>query len=104
MIIYEVNLSVENSQAEPFSVWLRSHIPEIISHPGFIDATWYYREPENGRQLWTIHYRVADWKSLQEYFDEYASRARQEGIDRFGDSFSADRRVLIEREHFAAAS
>lgn len=101
MIVYEVNLSVDNRQAEPFAVWLRSHIPEIISYPGFIDASWYYREPEHGRQLWTVHYRVADWRSLQEYFDKYAAEARQEGLDRFGDSFTADRRVLIQRESFS---
>ena len=102
MIIYEVNLGVENQVAESFAVWLRRHVPDIVQIGGFLEACWYYRDPEDGRQRWTIHYHVADWKTLRNYLDQHAESARKEGTDLFGDSFSADRRILFERERFGS--
>ena len=35
--------------------------------------------------------------ALETYFSEYAETMRQKGIDRFGDKFSATRRILEEK-------
>ncbi len=102
MVVYEVNLHVDNTKAEAFSVWLRNHIPEILAYDGFEGAVWYYLDPSDGRQHWTVHYRVRDWTALNHYFEHHAEDARQEGLDRFGGTFEADRRVLFERESFEA--
>ncbi len=61
---------------------------------------WYMLDPEGGRQYWIVHYCLKDWKSLQAYFGQHAEAMRQEGLDCFGGRFSADRRVLYEREEF----
>lgn len=100
MLIYEVNLHVDNAVAEEYATWLRAHIAEILHLDGFTGATWYALDPEGGRQHWSIHYRLKDWKSLQAYLDKHAEAMRQDGLDRFGGRFSADRRVLYEREVF----
>ena len=100
MVIYEVNLRVENEVAEEFAVWIRPHIGEMLLNDGFQSAVWYYEEPERGQQSWSIRYSVSSWKSLQLYFETKAHGMRAQAMDRFGDRFSASRRVLYERESF----
>lgn len=51
-------------------------------------------------RLFTVHYRLRDRESLERYFEFHAERMRQEGVERFGDSFSATRRVMIGRKVF----
>lgn len=101
MLVYEVNLCVDGDVAEDMATWLRDHIQDMLAFDGFEGATWYQLDPEDGRQRWTIHYRVASWQPLNHYFEHHAPTVRQDGRDRFGGSFSADRRVLYERESFA---
>ena len=104
MVIYEVNLAVDNDVAEAFAVWLRQHIPAMLALDGFERAVWYQRDPEGGRQQWSIHYHLDSWKSLEAYFAEHAEAMRQDGTARFGGRFAADRRVLVARETFAASA
>ena len=99
-MIYEVNLYVDGDAAEDMAVWMKEHVREMLEFDGFAGATWYFREPEAGRQRWTIHYRVDSWQQLNDYFENHAEAMRQDGLDRFGGTFSADRRVLYERERF----
>ena len=104
MLIYEVNLYVDPDAAEGMAVWLRAHVREMLGFDGFKGAAWYFRDPdEAGRQRWTLHYRVEGWKHLSAYFEHHADRMRRDGLDHFGGRFSADRRVLYEREVFEKA-
>ena len=100
MVIYEVNIQVDNDAAEEIAVWLKAHVREMLAFDGFEGAVWYQRDPEDGRQQWTLHYRVDGYDNLQAYFDTHAHRMRQDGLDRFGGRFTADRRILYEREVF----
>lgn len=102
MIIYEVNLFVDNAVAEAFATWLRGHIQEMLAFEGFEGATWYMLDPEGGQQCWSTHYHVTNWQYLNAYFENHAEAMRQDGLDRFGGSFTANRRVLYEREAFSA--
>ena len=101
MVIYEVNLAVENDVAEEMATWLRDHIGEMLAIDGFEGAAWYQREAETGRQQWTVHYRLTGQRALDAYFDEHADRMRQDGLDRFGGRFDATRRILYTRETFS---
>ncbi len=103
MLLYEVNLQVDGDAAEEMAVWLRGHVRQMLAFDGFAGATWYFLDPEKGRQRWTIHYLVEGWQPLQAYFENHAERMRQDGLERFGGRFSADRRVLYERETFERA-
>ena len=100
MVIYEVNIAVDGAAAEAMAVWMKTHIREMLAFEGFAGATWYFLDPEAGRQRWCIHYQVEGWKQLNDYFDNHAEAMRRDGLNRFGGKFSANRRVLYEREHF----
>ncbi len=101
MLIYEVNIQVDGEAAEEMAVWMKTHIREMLEFDGFEGATWYFLDPDEAqRQRWSIHYQVENSKQLNEYFEHHAGRMRQEGLDRFGGRFSADRRMLYEREQF----
>lgn len=100
MLIYEVNLSVNQEVANDFKKWLSIHIPEVVKVGQFESAEWFSRRSEDeGSQttdqvLWTIQYRVKDRKTLETYLEKQAPRLRQEGLDRFGNQFKATRRIL----------
>ena len=101
MLLYEVNIQVDADAAEEMAVWMKAHIREMLGFDGFASATWYFHDPDaDGRQQWSIHYHVAGWKHLNDYFERHAAAMRQEGVDHFGGRFSANRRVLYEREQF----
>ena len=80
--------------------WLPDHIQEMLKFKGFQTAHWYFRRPEDegskveGKTLWSIHYLVEDRASLDEYFEKHAERMRAAGKEKFGEKFSATRRVL----------
>ncbi len=94
-VIYEVNLDVEAAVADDFLAWLRDHVVAILALPGFLDARISaVEDPPPGRALWCVHYRVHSRATLQDYFDHHAAAMRGDGIARFGDRFSATRRIL----------
>jgi uncharacterized protein DUF4286 len=97
MIVYEVNLDVRDDVHAAFRTWLTGHIDEILALPGFVSAeVLEVRDPPApvGRRALTVQYRLDDAASLDRYFAEHAPRMREEGLRRFGDAFTATRRVL----------
>ncbi len=97
MIAYEVYLMVDDALRGDYLAWLRAHIGEMLAFEGFVDATLAEvtePAPPPGRFALCVRYRVRDAASLQAYFDRHAPRMRAEGIARFGDGFSARRRIL----------
>ncbi len=102
MIIYEVNLTVDHNIADEYAEWLAEHVREMLTLPGFVSAEWlvdtHYNEEEGADTRWSIQYRLGSHDDLQRYFDEHAERMRAEGLERFGDRFSATRRILRARQ------
>ena len=100
MLIYEVNIEVDESINYKVAGWLTEHINKMLEHKGFKAAQWFFRLPEDeerqpdGKTLWTIQYLVEDKEKLQDYLQNHSQKVRQEAIDRFGDKFTATRRVL----------
>ncbi|MBX9696435.1 MAG: DUF4286 family protein [Cyanobacteria bacterium] len=99
MIIYEVNLEVDDDINHKMAGWLPGHIEKLCTMKGFNGAHWYFRRPEDegkqtGRTLWTIHYLVESRQDLDNYLNGHAESMRQEAFDKFGDKFSASRRIL----------
>lgn len=97
MVTYEVNLQVDEAIAAEYHAWLRAHVDELLALPGFVDAAMYaVREPvEPGRIGFCVHYRLRDAAALEDYLREHAPRMREAGVARFGNRFSATRRVLL---------
>jgi antibiotic biosynthesis monooxygenase (ABM) superfamily enzyme len=98
VIVYEVNLVVREAIHADYRAWLAGHIEEMLALPGFVSAEILDQiEPASpqGTRALTVCYRIADRASLDRYLDEHAPRMREDGQRRFGDAFTATRRVLM---------
>lgn len=102
MLIYEVNLTIDRSIEGAYAAYLPGHIEEILALPGFTGALWFERDPTmegglDGKCLWTIHYHLRDRNALEVYLRDHAPALREDAVRRFGNQFSATRRVLVSR-------
>ena len=93
MIVYEVRASVEDAIAGAYRDWLAPHVAEILAIPGFARAELLVEDGEPGRTVFCVRYHLADRAALEAYLRDHAPRLRADGLARFGDRFSATRRV-----------
>lgn len=100
-VIYEVNLEADADIAGPFDTWLRDHIADMLQFEGFRSAE-ILDDPSApaGRIRRIVQYRLRDQAALDDYLANHAPHMRAQGIARFSDRFSAERRVLPHREEF----
>ncbi len=98
MIVYEVNLEVRAEIASEYRAWLAEHVERMLALPGFVGAEVLERldpPPPEGKRVFVAHYRLIDERAMQSYLAEHAPRMRDEGARRFGDQFTATRRILM---------
>ena len=98
MILYEVNIEVRDDTYDAYRAWLAIHVDEMLALPGFVAAEILEGRdppPPDGLRTLTVHYRLIHQAALDRYFAEDAARMREAGLRRFGDAFTATRRVLI---------
>ena len=97
MILYEVNLRVRREIAEEYRAWLGPHVGEMLALPGFVAGELFaVRDADDAETVaFCVQYRLRDEAALDEYLREHAPRLRAEGLARFGERFSAQRRVLL---------
>lgn len=94
-VLYEVTLRAQPAIAAELQAWLHAHVAEMLALPGFVDARLCVPEPgEDGAAEFCCQYRLRDAGALEAYLRDHAPRMRAEGLQRFGDAFSAQRRVL----------
>ncbi|KAL6069477.1 hypothetical protein QOT17_007502 [Balamuthia mandrillaris] len=103
-VVYEVNLSVNKDIVPNFLEWLSGHMEQVIACKGFEGAELFQEETTEAaeRSSFVVQYRVSSREALQEYFDQHAPALRQQGLDMFGDKFSATRRILLVTERAKA--
>jgi len=101
VVVYEVNIAAEKDIVEKYETWLKKHIKDMLKFEGFLSAELFTRKPEDEgldkqdeRKLFTMQYRLKDRKALDNYLTNHAPTMRQEGIQLFGNKFSATRRIL----------
>lgn len=100
MIIYEVNLEVDEEINYKMAAFLQEHLQQMLTFKGFRTAYWFFRRPEDEPEaptettLWTIQYVVDSREDLDDYLANHAEKMRGETTDRFGDKFKASRRIL----------
>jgi hypothetical protein len=95
MVIYEVNLRVENAVADDYAAWLKGHIAKMLAFKGFKSVRWLDNEGEDADACnWVVQYMVEDRASLDDYFANHAEAMRRDGLERFAGRFSATRRIL----------
>lgn len=101
-VVYEVNLRIDADIAGEYRAWLAEHIDAMLRLPGFVDAQLFdvVPEPGAGSQVeFCVHYSLRDEQALLDYLRGHAPRMRADGQARFGQRFSASRRVLRPRQH-----
>jgi len=107
MIIYEVNLEIDKHIYDEFATWLRAHINEMCTLPGFINACLYEHKQEtqlpkdaldNAYHHLVVHYQIDRQANLDHYLQNEAPRMREKAMSQFGDNFRAKRRVLLKRK------
>jgi len=100
-VVYEVSLEADAEIVAPFDTWLRDHVADMLVLPGFLSAEILSDEgTAPGRVSRVVQYRLRDQAALDEYLREHAPRMRAQGLERFGNRYSAERRVLAHREQF----
>lgn len=101
MVIYEVNLLIEEDVYNQFQSWLKVHAKEMLQFPGFIQA--HILKPENEdiqtQKKLTVQYQVDNKNSLTNYFNQFAAKMRDEGLKQFKGKFSAERRIYEVQEY-----
>lgn len=101
MVIYEVNLFINKAIYSEFQLWLINHVKEMLTFPGFIQASILKPEDELKQEMekLTVQYQLEDRESLTTYFNKFAAKMREDGINRFNDKFSAERRIFEVQEN-----
>ncbi len=95
MLIYEVNLTVQEAAADAYLAALKDHILEILEFDGFQYASLLQdSDAGEGTRRYVVQYYVADQASLDDYLLNHSARMRNDMLDRFPDVFTATRRVL----------
>ncbi len=100
MVIYEVNLNIDGEIYVEYLVWLKEHVQQMLQFPGFIQASFFKPEQEGNtaQEKLTVQYQLKSRDDLQTYFNEFAPKMREDGINRFGNKFSAERRIFNVQE------
>jgi hypothetical protein len=95
MVIYEVNLKIKNSILTQFKAWLSIHVSEMLEIDGFIHAK-IFKDVDSSQDytFLTVQYEIESIDKLKSYFSHQANQMRRDGVSRFGDNFSATRRVM----------
>lgn len=96
MIIYEVNLNIDDDIYPEFKVWLNEHVKEMLQFPGFIQASFLKQEKDKDscQEKLTIQYQLNDKEALDRYFSEFAPMMREKGLALFKNKFFAERRIF----------
>ena len=97
MIIYEVNLKIQSNILPEYRLWLDSHIEKMMQFEGFYDCKIYtVHSNKDNHQLLSIHYYIENMKFLNLYLNKKSQQIRLEGIDKFSNSVSIERRILLK--------
>src|SRR5688572_12519283 len=106
MVVYEVNLSINNAIYSDYYKWLLGHIAEILTITGFKHAEIGKIEQleNNATTQLRISYYIDSYEHFQRYLNKDAPRLRAEAIQKFGDHFSANRRVISDVSFLTTSS
>ncbi|KTD50590.1 hypothetical protein Lrub_0214 [Legionella rubrilucens] len=106
MLIYEVNLTVDAAIVEAFMGWLKPHVEELLGFEGFLKAkvSLDIESQKAEHRTLVVHYYLASEDHYHNYIRDHAPRMRQDGIDRFGNQFTATRRVLTVLNNYPVES
>ena len=105
-VIYEVNLFVERKIESDYRAWLLKHIAAILALPGFLEAQSFdvQQAADSETVAICVQYRLTSLAALDDYLERHAARLRADGIEKFGNRFTANRRVLLNASAFTSSN
>lgn len=95
MVIYEVNLTVNREIFNEYYFWLVEHVKEMLQFRGFMKVEIAQEKGADEHQAakLIVQYSVNSEDDLNDYLQNHAAKMREGSIKKFGDKFSATRRV-----------
>lgn len=97
MILYNVTINIHESVHDQWMDWMQNkHINDVLATGKFSSARMVkvLVDEEMGGITYAIQYTTDSKETLQRYYDEDASRLREEGHRLFGDKMLAFRTEL----------
>ena len=91
-ILYEVVLTVDPKIRVEYLEWLSTHQKEMMEIDGFLSVT-RLENTENKNEI-TCHYWLRNIASMENYLSNFAPKMRADGLKKFGERFTARRRIL----------
>ena len=102
MTIYEVNLNIQDNIYNDYYKWLTHHIGLMMKQKGFIGYHMAMNSEQSGdSKNITVWYYLDSMDSLNDYLENHSKEMRDDGIKKFGDKFSANRRIFETEQSFA---
>ncbi|MGH8398299.1 MAG: DUF4286 family protein [Gammaproteobacteria bacterium] len=98
-LIYEVTLDVKRRVAKRFDAWLKLHMRDMLSLPGFLDACLLPPDQipastDASTLRRVVRYQLASRADLENYLSQHAARMRAESARYFGKQLHTSRRLL----------
>ncbi len=105
MIIYNVTVNLDESIHEDWLIWIKEHIPMVLSTGNFTEAklTRVLVEEDMGGFTYSIQYRAKSRNHLEDYYTNHADALRQDGLKRFADKMLAFRTELEIIDEFSVS-
>lgn len=103
MIIYSVTISIDETVAEEFVIWMRKfHIPDVMNTGQFISCRFskLISHKEDGTLNYSAQYTCHSIKELTLYKEKYAKKLQQKSLMKFADKMHAFRTQLEVIEDF----
>jgi sensor domain CHASE-containing protein len=97
MIIYNVTINIDDSVHEHWLSWMQEkHIPEMLGTGMFTEAKMVkvLIVEESGGTTYSVQFFTESKEKLEQYYNEFAPRMREEGARLFGDKMLAFRTEL----------
>ena len=97
MIIYEVNLKIQQKIYEDYILWLQNHIQDMLSLNLFHDFKLFKIDSlsKNIKNV-TIHYYLENIDLLNIYYEKHATKMRNSVDKKFISKVTFERRILHE--------
>lgn len=95
-VFYEVNLKINAEIIFEYDEWLKDHVQEMLSLPGFVSAS--VDIPERTMTVYqyrTVKFRLDSKQALDNYFSKYAEKMRAVALDKFRGRFTVSRKVYV---------
>jgi hypothetical protein len=95
MIIYNVTSNIDNSIHDQWLVWIKEHIPQVLSTGCFVEAKLTKVLVEDEQSVtYSVQYRAKSREDLERYYAQFADALKQDAVKRFADKVLAFRTEL----------